>query len=82
MEEGPSPKHCLRLQLPVLSMSHLQSLSTQLLWMLRAGLVPPAAGANFNAVCVTETGISRRQYCQQVDLKNCQRFSVKCISLL
>lgn len=45
-EEGPPPKHCKKLQLPVFSMSHLQSLSTQLLWTLRAGLTPPAAGAN------------------------------------
>ena len=45
-EEGPPPKHCRRLPLSVLSMSHLQSLSTQLLWTLMAGLIPPSAGAN------------------------------------
>lgn len=48
-EEGPPPKHCRRLQLPVLSMSHLQSLSIQVLWTLRAGLMPSATGVNLAA---------------------------------
>lgn len=48
-EEGLPPKHCRRLQLPVLSMSHLQSLSIQVLWTLRAGLMPSDTGTNLAA---------------------------------
>lgn len=48
-KKSPSPTHCRRFQLPVLSMSHLQHFSTQLPWTLMARLIPPDSGDNLTA---------------------------------